>query len=322
MKTPLSSLAAWIVAGLLMLPTQPAVAGVEYFASVDVGGPPSDSHSGTDPVTASLSFAGGLISGQSSAGGSLGTRAEVSTLGLPPGPGLIRSEAAFVASDAIVRGAGSSLSVPLSLFLDGTLQVLLASNPAGTDWGHYSGGSRLIVDIWIDPISGAPYRAGHGQREVGVGQIGTAPPEDARSSEGFLGAAGWTSSFGRDSISGLVTTEALTLPVNEAFSFQINLSSIAFASVASPYEGPTLTMTAIATSDFLHTLGFLSDSPVLLLPQGYTFDAPSLGIVDNRCTGPLCVTAPVSEPPAVVMLVAGLLLTLALTRRRTEGARS
>lgn len=313
-------IAALAAASALVAPLAVAAPDV-YFASVAVEGGPAESHSSPTGTSANLSFSNGLLAGQAFAGGTLGTYTTASSFGVTGDlvgtsrSWSIRSEAAMV-GNALITGTGNSVSVPMAMFLDGSLQVLLSANPNGGEVGWYNAYTRIIIDIYVDPVSSPAYRAGHASREVSVGQFLASPPQDGRASEGFLQNAAWSSSFGRDTISSLVLTDALSLPVNDAFDLQINLTSFSQIAVMNPFLGPNLNTIAVAISDFSHTLGFIADTPILAMPAGYNFNAPSIGIVDNLCTGSLCVTSPAPEPSMQLMLFAGLSLIIAVARYR------
>jgi len=87
-----------------------------------------------------------------------------------------------------------------------------------------------------------------------------------------------------------LTTPTLTLPLGTPFlvAYDINVSSTAFGPGAS------------TDGNFLHTLGFNANGPVLnFTDPGFTVNAGSY-IVDNA------YIAPVDEPAALSLLAAGL----------------
>lgn len=99
------------------------------------------------------------------------------------------------------------------------------------------------------------------------------------------------------------TTKQMALPVNRPFTVSIVLSVA--SSVEYNFEEPSFIIEA--NTDANHTLTFAADRPVFDLPDGYTVNSASAGIVNNRYTAP---------EPATISLVAAGSLTLLDDRRR------
>jgi hypothetical protein len=78
-----------------------------------------------------------------------------------------------------------------------------------------------------------------------------------------------------------ITTPYVLVPVNTPFSIKLQLQA---GAIVEGYfaEG----FVASAESDFTHTLTFATGGPVFELPDGYTVNSPSAGIVNNVNTVP------------------------------------
>lgn len=85
------------------------------------------------------------------------------------------------------------------------------------------------------------------------------------------------------------------LPVNTRQPFQVTLTALSSV-LANGWASGYFT----SSVSYAHTLTFGRDGHVFNLPEGYTVDAPGLGIIDNRYIGA------VPEPASAVMLAAGL----------------
>lgn len=278
------------------------------------------------PTSASVSLqdATGYLQGSALAGPTLGVQSSANTLGVvshdDPAP-LLRTGAGVRIVDGFVSGTGDSVQVPISMFLDGALGVEVT--PYGIPTGHFNNYAYIYVGFGVIPASGPgqSYAAGH---MVAAGNAGGALL-DGRDGFGFVDHIAWQQSFGRDAFSGVVQSDLLTLPVNQLFELDINITAVAQTSVYGPSLGADLNFTATAYVDFLHTLAFAAGTPVLGLPAGYTFDAPSVGIANNLCSGPGCIATSVPELPTGALLLSGiLLLTTASARlrgREVPGAR-
>ncbi len=73
-----------------------------------------------------------------------------------------------------------------------------------------------------------------------------------------------------------ITTPEFDVPTGVPMTVSLVLASAAAASTTQ-FDGET----ALAEMNFLNTLTFPSDGPILNLGPGLTYDAPSMGIVDN-----------------------------------------
>jgi hypothetical protein len=100
------------------------------------------------------------------------------------------------------------------------------------------------------------------------------------------------------------------LPVNQAFSMELSLEAMASASKFNSV--PHAPGAVSASSDYFHTLSFLSGSPVLTLPSGYTFNSVEAGITNNQWGN----SAPVPEPASAMLFGVGLLCVARRARRR------
>lgn len=270
-----------------------------YGAYVDANNGQSlglDVNTGPVGVTASLTAEDGLLQGTARAGPTLGTFSSAVSDGIPGSVTLIRSGAGVEIHDAFVGGSTATVEAPLNLLLEGAMGILVPTNPIGA----FNSYSNLFLQVSVKPAGGTPTTI-FSIHQVSAGQYGDALLHDGRSNYGFLEAAPWVSSFAWDSIAAIISTDFLTLPVNQLFELDINLTTYV------QDLNTSLITPVTAVADFLNTLGFAADFPVFGLPAGYTFDAPSVGIVNNRCTIEcLTLASPVPEPDSLWLLLSGL----------------
>lgn len=286
----------------------------------------------SDPVHASVSVSSPapIWAGSASAGPSLGAYTMASTAladpnpvpGAPPNPPWrVRAGAGAEYYDAMITGTGDTFASPLKLALDGFLTGAITPRPGGSVDATISVTSYVSVTLSIydcphADCAGSTYNS---FREFSIGRSGFGN-EEGRDGSGFLWTSGaWNSVPGTDSIHAVVSTDAMVLPVNRPFSFSISITTWSVASASYPYSLEYLAFIASGAADFSHTLGLPAGTPLLALPDGFRFDAASVGIVDNLCVGSACVATPVPEPPTLLMWMCAL--SLALTARRWHGRR-
>lgn len=303
---------AWVLGcNSALAATDPVADKYGVYADFGNGGAVTDI--GVASASVLLQDATGYLQGQAKAGPTLGVQANASTMAVPiqqnpPSP-LLRTGAGIRIVDAYITGTAESTQAPINMFLDGALGVEVT--PYNTPSGLFNNYAYIYVGFTVIPTSGTAqgYMAGH---SVAVGNV-SGILLDSRDGFGFLDSIAWQSSFGRDAFYGVVQSDLLTLPVNQVFELDINITAVAQTSP----RGPLLTelnYSATAYVDFLHTLAFAAGTPVLALPDGYTFDAPSFGIANNMCSGAGCI-APVPELPAMALLSSGLVLMTAGRKR-------
>jgi hypothetical protein len=101
------------------------------------------------------------------------------------------------------------------------------------------------------------------------------------------------------------------VPINQTFSMGLSLEAQTEAFKDS-FLFPVPPGAVSASSDYFHTLSFLSGSPVLTLPSGYTFNSVEAGITNNQWGN----SAPVPEPASAMLFGVGLLCVARRARRR------
>lgn len=267
------------------------------------------------PDSATMSLAGPWQSASATAAGASGSLGQLGTYAMagslaatgvpvPDIPVDAVSSAWVNHIDGFIAGDGSSIDASMNLYLDGALSGAFTPNPGGTGRSKMLIYSRIEVIFYVKPQLSAGYYAARSWYELSMSQWGGI--SEGRRGDGFLLDAAWTTHFGQDTLSGAVQTSALHLPVNQPFELSIGINSYAYIRLDPVFNGPQNDLIGTAASDFSHTLALLAATPVLGLPSGFSFDAPSVGIVNNLCTGPACV-APVPEPEAFVLWLLGLL---------------
>ena len=97
------------------------------------------------------------------------------------------------------------------------------------------------------------------------------------------------------------TSPTVLVPVGSSFnvSLQLNVSATAYYSVTGSSGPGPYTLDLFSLSDFSNTLKFSTVGPVFNLPEGYTINSPSAGIVDNHFVVP--------EPSTITLAALGLL---------------
>ena len=104
-----------------------------------------------------------------------------------------------------------------------------------------------------------------------------------------------------------LTSNLFSVATNMPFTVALDMSVV---STAFNSDGGSGFSTAFA--DFGHTLSFATDRPVFNLPDGYTVNSVSAGIVNNHFSAP----AGVPEPGSLAMVGLGLVGVLSSLRRR------
>jgi hypothetical protein len=100
----------------------------------------------------------------------------------------------------------------------------------------------------------------------------------------------------------ILRTPVMTVPVNEPFALRLFLGTSAGA-VAELNIFNSITVLQLDTIfDFSHTLTFATNGPVFNLPEGYTVNSDSGGIIDNRWVIP--------EPSSFVVFLAVMFVTM------------
>lgn len=208
-------------------------------------------------------------------------------------------------SGTILEGIGT-IPVSLNLFLEGSL--VNAFLP-GTLGAHATSYIVIIVSAVLSDPNGNPQvllDGDQGFKEFDARWTSSGTIEEFTSETGFLAGTTWSGSTGAHAFHGQVTTATMDLPVGTPFEIEFELSAYAQAEIPPGDSGRVQ-----ATADFLNTFALPVNSPILNLPAGYNFVAPSLGIVDN-CLGQC---APVPEPATWGLFIAGFAILGAIRRK-------
>ena len=194
----------------------------------------------------------------------------------------------FTIDDLVVTstGAGGAATVPIALHLDLSGGGLSASgslnSPPEFTWPVSAGGTATIgVGVTASAIGVSTFAGTRSYSENNYGEVSSG-------STGLLA--------GGDQL----TTPVFDVTVGTPFSLRVTLGVTAGASTNITHGN------ADAAATFDHTLRFASGRPVFALPEGYTVDAPSAGIVDN--------TFAVPEPSTLVLTLVGCALLAGLRR--------
>jgi hypothetical protein len=194
---------------------------------------------------------------------------------------------AFVVDDLVVTptGAGGAATVPIALHLDlsGALSGSGSLNsPPELVWpASASGTATVAVGVTASGIGLSTFAGTRSYSENSFGEV-------SAGSTGLLAEGD------------LLTTPVFAVGVGTPFSLHVTLSVSAGASTNITHGN------ADAAASFGHTLRFASGRPVFDLPEGYTVDAPSAGIVDN--------TFVVPEPSTLALTLVGCALLASLRR--------
>lgn len=199
----------------------------------------------------------------------------------------------FIIDDLVVTstGAGGASTVPIALHLDlsGGLSASGSLNsPPEFSWPVSAGGTATVgVGVTASGVGVSTFAGTRSYSENNYGEVSTG-------STGLLA--------GGDQL----TTPVFDVTVGTPISLHITLGVTAGASTNITHGN------ADAAASFGHTLRFASGRPVFDLPEGYTVDAPSAGIVDNAFVVP--------EPSTLALTFVGCVL-LASLRRAPGSAR-
>lgn len=196
--------------------------------------------------------------------------------------------AEMILTDLIITGPGANVTTSLNLHLSGNLGATSAPSP-----GHnlVTGGSSASFSVTVDGTV-----RGEGQYSVssvaGVTQTSS--------------ANGWLQDF--DGSTDL-TTSTFNLQTGTALTVRLALGISVTGLLMDTDQG-----TVGGFADFGNTASFNFDGPVFNLPEGYTANSVSGGIVNNRF-----VLVP---EPGPALLVAATALPLLSWRRRREPSQS
>ena len=200
------------------------------------------------------------------------------------------SLAAMTWHDNLVSGPGSTTTTRQNLRLDGA--QLLSHSPLGPSVPVLETGLAIIVRVsYTLPGEAETTIQFDGTYARSVGTV------NLFSATGLLASYGGSGNLD-------IFTPYFEVPVGTPFALTWVLASAAAASTTQ-FEAET----SLAEMDFLHTLTFPADGPILNLGPGLSYNAPSMGIVDNHVEA-------VPEPGTWGALVAVAGLTAAGWLRR------
>ncbi len=253
------------------------------------------------PITSTSNFAvGGSSSGNvrlGSIGGAAGADVQsthTGTLtfladGLAGGSGSVFGE--FRIDDLVVShpAGGGPATVPVLLNLDisGSLGAGGSMNSPGFDWPAGAGGTALVnVSVTTQALTGQTFS---GTRSYSNNNRN----EESFQSSGLLA--------GGDALA----TSPFEVQVGAPFTVILTMGLSAGASTNITHGN------AIATASFSNSLSFPTDRPVFTVPDGYTVNSVSAGIVDNR------FLFQIPEPSTLALLLIGSIL-LAGARRTSS----
>jgi hypothetical protein len=252
-----------------------------------------------EPITSTSNFAVGGSSSGNVRLGSIGGSAEgtiqsthTGTLtflqdNLAVGSGSMFGE--FRIDDLVVSplagGGGATVFVLLNLDLSGSLGAGGSLNSPGFDWPAGAGGSTsLNVSVTTQALTGQTFT---GTR----GYMNNNRNEESFGSTGLLA--------GGDELA----TSPFEVQVGVPFTVMLSMGVSAGASTNITHGN------AFANALFSNTLSFPTGRPVFTLPDGYTVNSASAGIVNNRFG-----SLQVPEPSTLAFLLIGSIL-LARARR-------
>lgn len=178
------------------------------------------------------------------------------------------AEATYVMTLTGPGGPGFIVQTSFKMLLTGTLAVASVPTAGQANAGSAGIGISYRLDGML--LSATPANGSTGSRNVTTTGGG---PVTVTSLDALVG---WTEP------SGVVTSPTFSVVAGTPFTLQVQLNATAQASALQGESG----FIASGSSNFGHTLRFVSNGPVFDLPDGYTVNSPDAGIVDNRapCT--------------------------------------
>jgi hypothetical protein len=208
--------------------------------------------------------------------------------------GLAFATVDFFIDDLVVTatGGGGAAMVPVALRLDlsGGLSASGSMNSPGFEWPAGAGGSAsLSVEVEASAIGTATF-------------AGTRSYSNNNRNEVAAGGTGILA--GGDQL----VTPVFHVTLGTPFSLRVSMDVSAGASTNVTHGN------ADAAATFAHTLRFPTGGPVFDLPEGYTLDAPSAGIVDNAFAVP--------EPSTLSLTLFGSALLASLRRAPARSRRA
>jgi hypothetical protein len=259
----------------------------------------------TAPITAASNFlVGGAASG-SAEPGILGASAAADLQSTHTGTltffadnlagGSALATAEFTIDDLVVRptagGGAATVAISLRLDLSGSLSASGSFNtPPEFSWPVGAGGTASVtVDVTATAIGTSAFSGTRLYAEDAYGAVSS-------SSTGLLEAGD------------ALATPVFDVEVGVPFVLHVKLGVLAGVSTNITHGN------ADAAASFGQALQFATGRPVFALPDGYTVDAPSAGIVDN-------VFVPEPSTLALTVLGAGILACLRRATSFDRGAR-
>jgi hypothetical protein len=198
--------------------------------------------------------------------------------------GGVASQAGFSVDDLVFSAPGgttlSTIPVALNLAVTGKLAT---SGIADVEW-------RLLAEgmLGFDYLTEVGSDTNHGQTAIG------------------FTSGGESTGAGTDTVDGVMTSDVFNLPVGAPISFTLLLEVNGFGENGGSFH-----------ADFLDSVDFPIGANVFNLPDGFTANAPSMFISDNR----FVPTGGVPEPSTWAMMLIGFCgLGWLAHRRRQRGA--
>ena len=237
------------------------------------------------------------------------SHAEVLAINVRSGFNLITAQAAgeWFYDDFIIRGSGSSsVLAALNLLVSGVPGTATINEQAGSLRSTGAANAQFFLQIELNGV------------EAGFGEIIRRQTNDVNSQtlDGFF-----VGKFGSElSLSALITSSELMLPVESVFSVHVLANAGANASgraAGEPDDEFDFTdVGALAISDFSSTVQFPSTGPIFVLPPGFTLESVSAGIANNRL---LAAPQAVPEPSALLLLALAMLYLVRASSLRRAG---
>lgn len=182
--------------------------------------------------------------------------------------GGVASQAGFSVDDLVFSAPGgttlSTIPVALNLAVTGKLAT---SGIADTEWRLFAEGM-----LGFDYLTEVGSDTNHGQTGIG------------------FTSGGESTGAGTDTVDGVLTSDVFNLPVGTPISFTLLLEVNGFGENGGSFH-----------ADFFNSVDFPIAANVFNLPDGFTANAPSMFIVDNR----FIPTGGVPEPSTWAMMIIG-----------------